>query len=71
MKKLTKHQAMVVGAYTGFLCGSFSDLHDYIEKKLGRPVFTHEMGIEEVRKEIEQAAKADFLAICNDSSVSK
>lgn len=63
--KLTKEQAAIIGAYTGVLCGGFSDMHEYIEKIMQRPVFTHEMGDKEVAAQIKKAAKLDFLAICN------
>lgn len=51
---MTKQEKIIVSAYTGTLMCDFSDVHEYIEKKLGRPVFTHEM--------------ADNLAICGDKS---
>ena len=61
--RLTARQAAIVGAYTGFLAGDFPTLHAYIEEKLGRPVWTHEMGSETVTEEIREATKEDFLAI--------
>lgn len=64
--KLTKEQAAIVGAYTGCLAGKFSDMHEYIEKVMGRPVFTHEMGDKRICEEIREKAKADFLSICAD-----
>jgi hypothetical protein len=66
MTKLTKEQGAIVGAYTGILAGSFSDMHEYIERIMGRPVFTHEMGNEKVYAQIREKAKTDFLAICAD-----
>ena len=63
-KRLTREQAAIVGAYTGVSCGPFSDIHSYVEKVLGRPVWTHEMAGEEVMTAVRDAAKADFLAIC-------
>lgn len=62
-KKLTKRQAAIIGAYTGILAGPFSDLHEYIEI-LSRPVWTHELGSEDVVAEIKEKAKEDFLDIC-------
>lgn len=61
---MTKQEKIVVSAYTGVLMCDFSDLHEYIERKLGRPVWTHEMASEEVQKEIRQKTKDDFLEIC-------
>jgi len=60
---MTKHEAIVAGAYTGILFPGteFSDIHEYVEIKLGRPVFTHEFAI--FRDEIKEATKSDFLSI--------
>ena len=43
----------------------FDDVHKYIQKKLGRPVFTHELSDKGIQKEIEEKSKEDFLEICN------
>lgn len=61
--ELTREQAAIVGAYTGYLAGPFEEMHEYIEKIMGRPVFTHEMASEEVADQIREKAKQDFLAI--------
>lgn len=63
---MTKQEKIVVSAYTGVLMCDFSDLHEYIEKKLGRPVWTHELASEEVQKEIRQKTKDDFLELCKN-----
>lgn len=63
MIKLTKEQAVVISAFTGVLACDFGDMHEYIEKKLGRPVFTHEMASEKVMEEIKAATKQDFLSL--------
>lgn len=64
MKPLTKEQAIVVSGYTGFMvCGSFSDLHADIESRMGRPVFTHELGDREMFKRIQAVYKEDFIAM--------
>ena len=42
----------------------FSDMHKYIEEKMGRPVWTHEMGDKKMQSVIHQAVKPDFLALC-------
>ncbi len=66
--KLTRKQAAIIGAYTGVLSGPFSDMHEYIEHLIGRPVFTHEMGNEKLSQQIREKAKADFLNITADDS---
>lgn len=63
MDKLTRQQGAVLGAFTGILCGEMSDLHEYIEKIMGRPVWTHEMGQQSIADEIKEKARPDFLAL--------
>src|ERR1041385_6012732 len=58
-----KRLAVITSAYTGYLCAPvFSEMHEYIEKLLNRPVFTHEMASQELMDQIREAAKPDFLA---------
>ncbi len=63
MEQLTREQAAIIGAYTGYLIGPFSDMHKYIEKIMERPVFTHEMADDKIVAEIREKSKPDFLAI--------
>ena len=63
MERLTSEQAAIIGAFTGVLSGPFSDMHEYIENIMGRPVFTHEMGNDKIVAEIRKKSKPDFLAI--------
>jgi len=63
MKKLTREQAAVIGAFTGYLVGPFSDMHGYVEGILGRPVWTHEFASEALSEEIQKAAKPDFMLL--------
>lgn len=60
--KLTKEQAAIIGAYTGFLCGEFADLHEYVERIMGQPVWTHQFPA--LREKIAEKARPDFLALC-------
>ena len=62
---MTKQERIIVSAYTGVLMCNFDDVHKYIEEKLGRPVFTHELGCDKVEREIKAATKSDFLALCS------
>ena len=63
---MTKQERIIVSAYTGYLMCDFNDLHAYIEKKLGRPVWTHELGIEKTWQEIHEAVHADFEKLCEE-----
>jgi hypothetical protein len=60
---MTKREGAIVAAYTGVLIGDFSDMHEYVEEIMGRPVFTHEMGNEKTFKEIKKKSKHDFINI--------
>jgi hypothetical protein len=64
MQRLTKEQAAVIGAYTGVTCGSFADIHEYVERLLGRPVWTHEFASEKLVEEIKEKSKPDFISLC-------
>lgn len=61
---MTKQEKIIVSAYTGVLMCDFDDVNEYIQKKLGRPVFTHELADKDIQKEIEEKTKEDFLEIC-------
>lgn len=53
---------MVVGsAATGYMMSDFSDMHEYVEQIMERPVFTHEMGSEGIAEEIRKKAHPDFV----------
>ena len=65
MQKLTKEQAIIISGYTGILMCKFSLLHEDIEKRLGRPVFTHEFADEDFfSKKVSLLYIEDFLATC-------
>ena len=59
---MTKREAAIVGAFTGVLLGKFSDMKEYIEEVVGRPVFTHELG-GSINEEVKEKSKQDFLNI--------
>lgn len=61
---MTKKEKIIVSAYTGVLMCDFADMHEYIEQKLGRPVWTHELGDPAVWEQIKAATKEDFLSLC-------
>lgn len=64
---MTDREKAIVMAYTGITMlngDKFDIFHQYVEEKLGRPVFTHEMGLDLVAEEIKKAAREDFLGLC-------
>lgn len=64
IKPLEKEQALLISAYTGFLCvNDFSDVHEYCEKVLSRPIFTHQFADMELMKELREKLKPEFLKL--------
>lgn len=60
---MTKKEAAIVSAYTGFMLGEFSDMHEYAEKVIGCPIWTHQFADREVVERLKAAAKSDFINI--------
>lgn len=61
---MTLREKIVVSAYTGILMCDFPHVHAYIQEKLGRPVFVHELADEHTSAEIMSAVRPDFVALC-------
>ena len=60
---MTRREGAIISAYTGILISKdFSDVHKYIEEKMGRPVFTHEIPIIGEEK-IRELARDDLKKI--------
>ncbi len=62
--RLTIDQAVIISGYTGILCCAFSALHADVERRLGRAVWTHEFGSADLRVQMLDLYREDFLAIC-------
>lgn len=65
---MTKRECAIVTAYTGIVMLTGNDLgiyYKYVEEKIGRPVYTHEMY--EFADEIKEKSKADFIELCRTS----
>jgi hypothetical protein len=67
MQKLTKEQAIVITGFTGKLACEFSDFHGDVERRLGRPIFTHEFGNKKFAKEIAELYRSDFISMLENS----
>lgn len=65
---MTPQERIIVSAYTGYLMCDFPLVHKYIEEKMGRPVWTHEMreSNKEFREELMRRVKPDFLKLCGN-----
>ena len=62
--RLTREQAAIIGAYTGFLAGPFGDVHELAEQRLGRPIWAHEFANPDVVEQLKVAVTDDFLSSC-------
>ncbi len=63
MTQLTKRQAAIIGAYTGVLCGPFSEMLEYIGELLGYPVPDLALADVAVADAVRDASREDFFAI--------
>lgn len=63
MQRLTKEQAIILTGYTGITCCAFHLFHEDVEKRVGRPVFTHEMGTEGFMERVRDLYREDFIAL--------
>jgi hypothetical protein len=46
----------------------FNEFHKYVEYIMGRPVWTHELANEEVKNEIIENSKDDFMNLCKEAA---
>ena len=63
---MTKQERLIVSAYTGVLMCDFSEFQTYVEQLLQRPVFTHELAMDDVWREIKEISIPAFMALCQD-----
>lgn len=66
---MTKRECAIVMAYTGVCMlaeENFSIFHEYIEERLGRPVYIHELP--ELKGEIKEKTERDFLKLCKTAT---
>ena len=70
---MTLHERVIVSAYTGYLMCDFSHVHKYIEEKMGRPVWTHEMRAsnKSFREELTKRVRPDFLKLYGNETIEK
>lgn len=61
--KMTKYEAAVVSAYTGYMLGNFSDMHEYAEKKFGYPISTHMFADKNLVQKLKDLAYNDFIQL--------
>ena len=64
---MTLEDRVIVETYTGYCMTSGDErnaVYKYMEKLLGRPVYTHELAQKSVVKMLQEKSKADFIELC-------
>lgn len=61
---ISKHDRLVISAYTGYLMADPDEVHRFIEETLGYPVFTHEFVKHKIVDEIQKKLKDEWMRIC-------
>ena len=68
---MTDREKAIVMAYTGICMlkgDKFNIFHKYAEDIMGRPVYTHEFGVDLFTNELKKKAEPDFIALCKDNN---
>lgn len=60
---MTKKEAAIVSAYTGYLIGSFDAMQQYVDSLLGEPTWTHMYASREFSERVRELAKPDFISM--------
>lgn len=64
---MTLIERIIVETYTGYCMTSGEErdeVYKYMEKLLGRPVFTHMLADDNIVKELKEKSKDDFISLC-------
>lgn len=66
---MTKRECAIVMAFTGIVMLADEDFiifHKYVEEKMGRLVYVHELP--ELEERIKEASREDFISLCKNAS---
>lgn len=61
---MTLREKLIVTAYTGILMVNAGQFKLFAQHILGRPVFTHELGLKAIQDELKEKVRDDFIKIC-------
>lgn len=67
---MTDKEKAIVMAHTGIAMlvdDKFDIFHQYIEEKMGRPIWTHELASKKIWAEIKEATREDFNRLCRET----
>lgn len=60
---MTKNEAAILSAFTGKMIGRFSDMHEYVEKIFGHPVYTHQFADKDFVQKVKDLSYNDFIQL--------
>lgn len=68
---MTDREKAIVEAYTGtcMLVGDKRNtFYKYVNKIMGRPIYTHEFAYDYIQKELKEKSKDDFIKLCKETT---
>ena len=68
---MTDREKAIVMAYTGvtmLIDDKLDIFYKYLAELFGRPVFTHELAMDEMEKAIKEKSYADFIKLCRETT---
>ena len=66
---MTKREAVLISAYTGYLLApDFSDVAEYCQKVLGRPIYTHEYADPDLHRELQDKLRPRIMDLIRSLS---
>lgn len=65
---MNKRECAIITAYTGVSFGGklFSEFHQYVQEKFGRPIYTHEMAAKLFWSELKRLSEDDFVNLAEN-----
>lgn len=67
-------ERIIIEVYTGFCMTSSEErnaVYEYMQKIMGRPIFTHELAEKSIQEELREKSKADFIGLCEPKPQTK
>lgn len=68
---MTDREKAIVEAYTGtcMLVGDKRNIfYEYVNKIMGRPIYTHEFAYDYIQEELKEKSKDDFIKLCKETT---
>lgn len=69
---MTDREKAIVEAYTGtcMLVGDKRNIfYKYVNKIMGRPIYTHEFAYDYIQEELKEKSKDDFIKLCKETTL--